>query len=122
MCIESKLSQEERTAALAKKPDIIMVWKVLDESGRSEFSTVRSPKLTTSRIHTARCESSNKSSINYTAGFHSFRTRAGARKWGGSVITKFFIRKSWITQIGQCWGRTVYVSKKITSDRSLLEG
>lgn len=123
MCVENRMTKRQRDAYLAKKPDIITTWKLITFDGYSDFHVPGSPKLTESRILKARHEQGSKSYIDYAPGFHSFFTKKGAWNWGSGVVRKFYIRKSWVTQIGTSVGRNykVYVSKKITCDRKLLE-
>ncbi len=126
MCIVNRLSGKKRKALLAKKPKVFAVWKAISDNGYSEYAQSDSPNLLRKKIHIARYERSQKNSINYKPGFHCFASRKAAKTYNlGLKIQIFYIRKSWVTQIGlNCdyrGNRRVYVSKKITCDRSLLK-
>lgn len=126
MCIVNRLSGKERKALLAKKPKILKVWKVISGDGSSRYSTVGACSLMSPKIHEAQIEPAHKAVISYKPGFHVYLVRRTAEKSLIKGFTykvqEFYIRKSWVTQIGKddC-GRRVYVSKKITCDRSLLK-
>jgi len=129
MCLRDKLSKPKRDKVLADLPDIIPVWKAIRDNGRSKFSHFKDPKLTTHQIHKAEFRPDSKASIKgmYRPGFHSYTTRKDARKYNvGHRIQKFYVRKSWIKQVGQSrlrWNGThctVYVSSHITVKKSLL--
>lgn len=134
MCIRNRMTAKERKAYLVNKPDIIKVWKVLGGGGHSCFGeiidkTPLSPMLLEPKIHHARTEPKRKRKIDYKPGFHCYITEQSAKnfwgtRWHGEIIGSFFIRKSWITEVGTHHDSEsiVYVSKKITPDRSLLEG
>ena len=130
MCIENRLSQKERTAALAKKPDIIKVWRLLNSIGQSLYAQSCSPRLLDTKIHNAKSEPDRKKGIDYDPGFHCFVTKRAALRRDSfytrtTKVEVFYVRKQWITEIGvisKFWGSRakVYVAKKITPDRSLL--
>ncbi len=130
MCIKNQLTEKKRDEVLAGLPDIVPVWKVIEKSGRSRYSLCVSPKLTAHQIHKAENCPAYKMSINgrYRPGFHSYVTRKNAVACTEERhrIQKFYVRKSWITQIGvhtDFWTKiktTVYVSSHITTKKSLL--
>ena len=128
MCIKNRLTKKQRDKAIAKKPDIIKVWKVISCSGQSHYFSRTSPCLSIEKIHHARNEPSRKAAIPYKPGFHCYLTRRTARQHNpGLLVRPFYIKKEWIMEIGKYHlGRTfnhiVYVCKKITPDRGLLKG
>lgn len=125
MCIVNRMTTKKRKAYLAKKPKIITIWKVLLNSGRTEYNSGANVAVLTQRkIHIARNEPGTKMPIPYKPGFHSYMLERTAKRKGRGLVLKCFVRKSWITQVGYAEGtkQMVYVSKKITPDRSLLEG
>ncbi len=126
MCIVNRLSAKKRKALLAKKPKIFAVWKTMNDDGSTEYASAKAPNLSEKKIHLAQVDRmGGKAVLDYKPGFHCFATRKAARDYG-AYVQIFHIRKSWITEIGQLGGYSsfhgarVYVSKKITCDRSLL--
>lgn len=132
MCIKNRLTKKQRTKALAKKPDIIKVWRILNSIGQSLYAQSCSPRLLDTKIHNAKHEPDRKKKIDYDPGFHCFITERSALLRDSfftrtTKVEAFYICKEWITEIGtssKFWASRaqVYVTKKITPDRSLLEG
>lgn len=127
MCIENRLTRDQRRVSLKNKPRIIKVWKVIKQNGKGAYGyESTSVNILRPVIHEAQNKPDNKVKIDYAPGFHCYLTKASAakhtREWARRV-EPFYIRKEWVTQIGTAFysNHTVYVSKKLTPDRSLLK-
>ena len=127
MCIENRLTRDQRRATLRNRPRIITVWKVVRENGKSQYGCETiSVNVLRPLIHEAQNKPDKKARVDYAPGFHCYLTRVSAVKhtcsWAPRV-EPFYIRKGWVTQIGTAinCNHIVYVSKKITPDRSLLK-
>ncbi len=118
MCLSVVWGKKKRDAYIAKLPDVVTVWKVLEMKTHRVNSVdctsyhfpVFSQCTPCKQVNIATCYPAGHGDVRYKTGYHCFVTRHAATKWiremgnlTGEIIVKGYIRKAWISDIGkQC--------------------
>lgn len=107
MCIVNRLSKEEVEEYKKGLPEEFVVYRCIDKKKPLYHDQVSGePDSTIPGVHKAECWPNRRNPIDYTSGFHVFRTRLVAERyiidWFCATVVPIKIRKSWIQEIGNC--------------------
>ena len=121
MCLDTRFKPEVEKSKIAKLPNKpITVYRYV-KIGPVRYRALYTKYYFKNGINVAKAsKTGGQTNLRglYKPGFHSYKTRAGA-KWvnsfRGCTLIKAQIRKEWIIAIGKHNGCIVYVTDKITS-------
>lgn len=104
MCIVNRLSKKQVEEYKEGLPEEFVAYRCIDGDAPLYFNYQDGePNSTKSGVHEAGNYSEKRSNIDYTPGFHVFKTEEGARKYRyWSSVVPVTICKSWIQEIGNC--------------------
>lgn len=108
MCIVNRLSKEKVEEYKKELPEEFVVYRCITDRKKPLYHNQENgePNSTTPGVHKAECWPDRRDLINYTPGFHVFRTRSAAERyiidWFCATVVPIKIRKSWIQEIGNC--------------------
>lgn len=114
MCLHNVYSKEKQQRILDKLPNVIEVYKTVNYHNGGYRALFRNFRFLTGS-NKAKGTTRDVDFGRYRAGFHSFKSLHGAKRWGWyrKVIVKCKIKKAWITAVGCQGDSVVFVTNKI---------
>ena len=118
MCLNIVYRRKQKKEALAKLPDMITCWKVVQKQGNQHGSRFVPEMYKRSSLFLTGwnvVEPYMSYNSGYRVAFHAFQTKKGAEDWKGYYkhIVKCKTRKKDIVAIGEQRGHLCLVTKRI---------
>lgn len=121
MCLDMRFKPEVEKKMIAKLPDgLITAYRSVRKRNSYYIALWRKTRFCVGLNHACTDQQISCGPRSYQAGYHSFVTKHGLRKYARNpfaeeVLVTSQIRKEWITAIGKQGGCIVYVTDRIIS-------